>query len=184
VGVVWLVCHFQSSTRIEYSYLVVAAGIQLNWGAITGLPETLGRNGVTSNYDYALAPYTWECIRNFCGGGALFTQPAMPIKCPGAPQKILYLAADHFHRKQVSAELHFFTPSATMFGIPFFAQALDKVIEAWGATRNFGHNLVAVDGPGRRATFEVTKGNDKQQITFDFEMLHAVGFSGCRPSRQ
>ena len=165
----------EDGTRVEYACLVVAAGIQLNWGAIEGLKETLGRNGVTSNYDYSLAPYTWECIRNFRGGRALFTQPSMPIKCPGAPQKILYLAADHFRRRRINAELHFFNPGATMFGVPFFAKALDKVIEAWDGKRNFGHSLVAVDGPRKQAIFEVTTdGNEKRRVTHEFEMLHVV----------
>ena len=160
--------------QVEYTFLVVAAGIQLDWDAIEGLKETLGRNGVASNYDPSLAPYTWECIRNFRGGRALFTQPAMPIKCPGAPQKILYLAADRFRQRGINAELHFFNQGGAMFGVPFFAKALDKVIDAWGAKRDFGHNLVAVDGPRRTAVFEVNDGGGKKRVTHEFEMLHVV----------
>jgi sulfide:quinone oxidoreductase len=164
----------EDGAAIEYAFLVVAVGIQLNWGAIEGLKETLGRNGVASNYDGSLAPYTWECIRNFRGGRALFTQPAMPIKCPGAPQKILYLAADHFRRRGINADLNFFNPGAAMFGVPFFAKALDKVIDAWGGKRNFGHTLVAVDGPRKLAVFEVSDGKEKKRVTYEFEMLHVV----------
>ena len=164
----------EDGTRVAYAFLVVAAGIQLNWGAIEGLKETLGRNGVCSNYDYSLAPYTWECIRSFRDGRALFTQPPMPIKCPGAPQKILYLAADYFRQRGINAELHFCNAGATMFGVPFFAKALDTVIDTWDGKRNFGHNLVAVDGPHKRATFEVTNGNEKKRVTYEFEMLHVV----------
>jgi sulfide:quinone oxidoreductase len=84
----------EDGRSIGYGQLVVAAGIQLDWNKIEGLEATLGKNGVTSNYRPDLAPYTWECIQAFKGGKALFTQPAMPIKCAGAPQKILYMAAD------------------------------------------------------------------------------------------
>jgi sulfide:quinone oxidoreductase len=164
----------EDGTRIEYTFLVVASGIQLNWGAIEGLKETLGQNGVTSNYNFALAPYTWECIRNFRGGRALFSQPPMPIKCPGAPQKILYLAADHFRRRGIDAELRFLNAGPTMFGVPFFAKALDKVIDAYGGKRDFGHNLVAVDGPRKQAIFEFADGNEKKRVTHEFDMLHVV----------
>ena len=72
---------------IQYKALVVCPGLKLNWHGIEGLVETLGKNGVTSNYRYDLAPYTWELVQQLNGGKAIFTQPPMPIKCAGAPQK-------------------------------------------------------------------------------------------------
>jgi sulfide:quinone oxidoreductase len=78
--------------QIGYDYMVVAPGLKLNWDGIEGLSETLGQNGVTSNYRYDLAPYTWQLVKGLRGGRALFTQPAMPIKCAGAPQKAMYLS--------------------------------------------------------------------------------------------
>jgi sulfide:quinone oxidoreductase len=84
--------------RIAYRMLVAAPGIKLDWGAIEGLPETLGKNGVTSNYRFDLAPYTWQLVQELRGGRALFTQPPMPIKCAGAPQKALYLSCDEWFR--------------------------------------------------------------------------------------
>lgn len=163
-----------SGAQVEYRYLVVAAGLQLDWNRIEGLEATLGKNGVTSNYRYDLAPYTWECIRNLRAGQALFTQPAMPIKCAGAPQKILYLGADHWRRKGVAAGMHFFSPGPAMFGVPFYARALDTVVAHYGIEPHFGHNLVAVDGAARRATFEVTSGDSKQRVELAFDLLHVV----------
>ena len=164
----------KGGARIEYKYLVVAAGIQLNWGAIEGLSETLGQNCVTSNYRYDLAPYTWECIRQFQGGVALFTQPPMPIKCAGAPQKILYLAADHFHRKKIPADIRFCTPTPSMFSVPFYAKALDQVMSAYQAKPYFGHRLVKVDGPSKTAFFEVVTDSGKTIQPMKFDMLHVV----------
>ncbi len=163
-------------SRIGYGQLVVAAGLQLDWKKIEGLEATLGHNGVTSNYRQGLAPYTWECIRSFAGGRALFTQPAMPIKCAGAPQKILYLAADRFRRRGVTAELNFFTPGAAMFGVPFYASALNKVVAEYGIRPRFGHTLVAVavDGAARRATFEVKNGDQSNRVEVPFDLLHVV----------
>ena len=77
--------------RIAYRMLVAAPGIKLDWGAIEGLPQTLGKNGVTSNYRYDLAPYTWRLLQEFRGGRALFTQPPMPIKCAGSAEGALSL---------------------------------------------------------------------------------------------
>jgi sulfide:quinone oxidoreductase len=78
---------------VKYNRLIVAPGLKLDWDAIEGLVDTLGRNGVTSNYRYDLAPYTWELVKGLKSGRAIFTQPPMPIKCAGAPQKALYLSA-------------------------------------------------------------------------------------------
>lgn len=164
----------EDGRTIGYQHLVVAAGLQLDWHKIDGLAETLGQNGVTSNYRHDLAPYTWERVRNFAGGRALFTQPPMPIKCAGAPQKILYLAADRWRRAGVKAEMAFFTPGPAMFGIPFYSKALDQVVAEYGIAPKFGHTLVAVDGPAKRATFEVKQGDTTTRVEQSFELLHVV----------
>lgn len=161
-----------SGARLSYDQLVVAAGLQLDWQRIEGLQDALGRDGVTSNYRGDLAPYTWQCVQNFSGGRALFTQPPMPIKCAGAPQKVLYLAADAWRRRGVAADLHFFNHGGAMFGVPLYAKALDRVMAGYGATPHFGHNLVAVDGARREATFERTDGSGRVTERYDF--LHVT----------
>lgn len=160
--------------EIEYGHLVVAAGLQLDWDRIEGLHATLGRNGVTSNYRHDLAAYTWDCLRSFCGGHALFTQPAMPIKCAGAPQKILYLAADRCRARGLNAELSFCTAGASMFAVPFYSRALDQVVEEYGIRPRFGHNLVAVDGSAKKATFDVIAGDRTSRVDLPFDILHVV----------
>src|SRR5271156_672090 len=144
----------EDGSALQYRFLIVAAGLQLDWSKIAGLSETLGRNGVTSNYSFASAPYTWQCIQKIKGGHILFTQPAMPIKCAGAPQKILYMAADYFRRRHVEAQISFLLPGTAIFGVPFFAKALDLVVAEYGIATRFAHNLVAVDGRRKVATFE------------------------------
>mgnify|MGYP001794436797 CR=1 FL=1 len=79
--------------NITYDYMVAAPGIQLNWDAVDGLKETLGKNNVTSNYLFEFAPYTFECIQAMKPGmTAIFTNPSTPVKCGGATKKIMYLA--------------------------------------------------------------------------------------------
>lgn len=85
-------------TRLNYNYLVVAAGIELNFEGIRGFPDAFDHPNVCSNYSPDLVEKTWSNIQNFKGGNALFTFPNTPIKCPGAPQKIVYLADDHFRQ--------------------------------------------------------------------------------------
>ncbi|MGK7866235.1 TIGR01244 family sulfur transferase [Falsiroseomonas sp. E2-1-a20] len=162
---------------VKYTALVVAPGLKLNWAGVEGLTETLGRNGVTSNYRYDLAPYTWECVQGLKAGRAVFTQPPMPIKCAGAPQKALYLSADHWLRsgrlKDVSID--FYNAGAVLFGVAAYVPALMRYIERYGAELHFQHTLARVDGPARRAWFTRTDAAGVSTLVeAEFDMLHAV----------
>ena len=99
-------------STVEYDKLVMCPGIQLDWEKITGLRQTLGRDGVSSNYLYELAPATWRFIRELRSGTAVFTMPSGPIKCAGAPQKIAYLAADYWREQGVldKIDIHLVLP--------------------------------------------------------------------------
>ncbi|MCD2451399.1 NAD(P)/FAD-dependent oxidoreductase [Methylicorpusculum oleiharenae] len=167
----------RSGTSLSYDYLVVCPGLQLDWQKIEGLKETLNHNGVCSNYSAETVEYTWECIRNLQSGTALFTQPAMPIKCAGAPQKIMYLASDRFRKKGIldKISVEFFNAGPAMFGIPFFAKALDKVVADYGIKTNFQHNLVAIDGPAKTAFFEKSDADgNKTRVSKQFDMIHVT----------
>jgi sulfide:quinone oxidoreductase len=165
----------RSGDVVSYDYLVVCPGLQLDWGKIAGLKETIGKNQVCSNYSPETVEYTWECVQNLQSGIALFTQPPMPIKCAGAPQKIMYLAADRFRKKGILDKftIEFLNAGPALFGVPFFAKALSKVVADYGITTSFNHNLVAIDGDAKMATFEVTDANgNKERITKAFDMIH------------
>ncbi|WP_372675311.1 TIGR01244 family sulfur transferase [Aquicoccus sp.] len=160
---------------VKYDRLVVCPGLKLDWSAIEGLEETLGRNGVTSNYRYDLAPYTWELVQGLKDGRALFTQPPMPIKCAGAPQKALYLSADHWFRNGAlgNIDIHFCNAGGVLFGVKDYVPALQSYMDKYGASLDFFHNLVAVDGPARKATFEVKKPESApERVTLEFDMIH------------
>ena len=161
-------------SSLEYDFLVVAAGIQLDWDAIEGLPEALGRDGVTSNYRYDLAPYTWELVRSLKEGDAVFTRPAGAVKCPGAPLQALYLAADHFRRSGVPVRTQFWSAGASSFNIPFFARALDQVLDSYGAGAHYGQALVQVRAAERIAVFESWTGGERIREEVRYGMLHVV----------
>ena len=160
---------------VKYKRLVVCPGLKLNWNGVEGLVETLGKNGVTSNYRYDLAPYTWELVRDFKEGRALFTQPPMPIKCAGAPQKALYLSGDHWFRRGVlkDVDIQFMNAGGVLFGVKDYVPALEAYIKKYDATLNFFHNLISVDGPAKKATFEIKKPEAPvETVTVDFDMMH------------
>lgn len=162
--------------RVKYAHLVVCPGIKLDWGAIAGLEETLGANGVTSNYRFDLAPYTWELVRRFRGGTALFTQPPMPFKCAGAPQKAMYLSCDAWRRRGVldKAEVRFESAGAALFGVADYVPALMEYVRAYGIQLDFGHRLTAVDGARRVASFALAGPGGERIEEIAYDMLHVV----------
>ena len=162
---------------VKYEQLIVCPGLKLNWDGIEGLTDTLGRNGVTSNYRYDLAPYTWELVSHFNGGNALFTQPPMPIKCAGAPQKAMYLSCDEWRRNGVlsSSNVQFHNAGAVLFGVADYVPALMEYVRAYNIHLNFGHTLTAIDGARRIATFTATTPEGvKETLQCDFDMIHVV----------
>ncbi|MFP7159408.1 FAD/NAD(P)-binding oxidoreductase [Priestia aryabhattai] len=157
-----------------YDYLVVAPGIQINWNDIKGLKETLGKNNVCSNYSYEHVHYTWESIRTFRGGNAIFTYPNTPVKCGGAPQKIMYLAEDAFQKLGVrkQANLIFNSANLAIFDVPKYRSVLEKVIARKGIQTYFHSHLIEVDGEKKEAVFENL---EKGYITVKpFQMLHVT----------
>ncbi len=159
---------------IGYRALVVAPGIKLDWHGVDGLLDTLGRNGVTSNYLFDMAPYTWELVQSLRAGRAVFTQPPMPIKCAGAPQKAMYLSCDYWLRQKrlQDVEVAFHNAGGVLFGVPEYVPALQKYVERYGAALNFNSNLKAVDGPSKKAWFDVTAGEQTTSLEVEFDMLH------------
>jgi len=167
----------RSGEKIGYDYMVVAAGIQLNWDKIDGLPEALGKGGVCSNYGYDNAEYTWQVLKNLKKGNALFTQPATPVKCGGAPQKIMYLTADYLRRNGhlEEVEINFMSPGLVVFGVPEFRVTLEKVLERYGITFNFQKELIAIRGEENIAVFRVTKEDGTQhEVDYPYDMIHVV----------
>lgn len=163
-----------SGDTVAYDQLVMAPGLQLDFDAVPGLAESVGRNGVSSNYRYDLAPRTWEFIQRVRGGTAIFTMPTGPIKCGGAPQKIAYLAADWWRRQGLldATRIIMVLPTPTIFSQPDWAKALEEVVADYGIEVRNESQLVEVDGDSRRAIILNNKSGTKE--TIDYDLLHAV----------
>lgn len=162
---------------VGYQRLVVCPGLKLDWARIPGLVETLGQNGVTSNYRYDLAPYTWKLVQAMRRGRAIFTQPPMPIKCAGAPQKAMYLSGDAWHRAGVlkDIDIQFMNAGGVLFGVKDYVPALMNYVRKYDATLNFFHNLVRIDGPARTAWFDVAAPDTPvRRVEVAFDMIHVT----------
>ncbi|MBF9024341.1 TIGR01244 family phosphatase [Rhodobacterales bacterium HKCCD6035] len=162
---------------VKYKRLIVAPGLKLAWDRVEGLEATLGKNGVTSNYRYDLAPYTWNLVKNMKEGHAIFTQPPMPIKCAGAPQKAMYLSGDHWTRAGVLKDISidFMNAGGVLFGVKDYVPALEGYVQKYGVNLNFFHNLKAIDGEAKKAWFTVAKPDTTlTEVEVEFDMIHVV----------
>ncbi len=165
--------HLHGGT-IGYDRLVVAPGIQLDWDATPGMQDALATPFASSNYSFRLAPKTWEVMRDLERGTAIFTMPTGPIKCPGAPQKIAYLCADHWRRRGVLGAIRvvLVLPGAGLFGIPVFARALAKTVEEYGIEVRFNTEVVEIDGDSRRIELLDNAAGAKESL--DYDALHVA----------
>ncbi|OYD44184.1 pyridine nucleotide-disulfide oxidoreductase [Sphingobacterium cellulitidis] len=149
---------------LGYDYLVVACGLVNDLSLIEGLEEAVNKGVVCSNY---IDPnYTWQCIQNFKGGNAIFTQPTTPIKCGGAPQKIMYLACDYFKKNNLSdkANVTFATPGTVIFGVKVIADTLMKVIDRYNINFKPYYAPVKIDSKKKIVTFKNTNPKDNECV--------------------
>lgn len=179
----------KNGIKYTYEYLVVAPGLVMDLTLIEGLEESLDKGVVCSNYTNP--KYTWEVLRNFKGGNAVFTQPTTPIKCGGAPQKIAYLAADYLRKINLASKSNvvFATPGSVIFGVKPIADTLMKVISKYDIHFKPFYAPIKIDGKNKEITFQsvapgenqcmVNEGNvlgeelhGETTIKMPFDMLH------------
>ncbi|KAJ2382652.1 hypothetical protein GGI23_007315, partial [Coemansia sp. RSA 2559] len=143
-----------------------------------GLKEAIGKNGVASNYSPTYVQKTFEFLQNVKGGNALFTMPATPIKCAGAPQKIAYLADELFREKRVrdNIAINYYTALGKIFAVDKYANAMNAVAKSRNINVNLFHDLVEVDGAAKKATFKVLGSgpNSGETVSVPYEFLHVT----------
>jgi len=161
----------KSKGVITYDYLVVAPGLVMAPELIEGLPEALERGIACSNY---IDPkYTWKTLKEFKGGNAVFTQPATPIKCGGAPQKIAYLAADYFKKNNLANKTNvvFATPGSVIFGVKPIRDTLMKVIGNYGIHFKPFYSPIKIDSDKKIVYFKHTDPNENKCIINEDNVL-------------
>lgn len=166
----------ESGRRLTYDHLVVALGIRIDWDGVSGLREVLGKpgTGVCSNYAYETVASTWDAIRGFDGGRALFTEPISGVKCGGAPQKIMYLAEDHFRRQGIrdKCEVTFCNGKGVHFSCPHYTSTLLGLCEARGIEICYKTNLVELRSASREAVFHHSETGAETIRPYD--MIHVT----------
>lgn len=162
----------KSGDIIAYDYMVVAAGMQLNYDKIPGLLEALAipNGAVCSTYSPKYVNRVYDAMQNFKSGNAIFTFPNSPVKCPGAPQKICYIFEHYLRRtkKRSNAKIFYNSSLPVIFGVKHYADALWKVVEKRGINVNLRTNLVEVLPDGRQAVFENLDTNQKSTVDVSF----------------
>ncbi len=161
----------KSSGDIAYDYLVVAPGLVMEPSMIEGLVEALDKGVVCSNYTDP--EHTWEVLKNFKGGNAVFTQPTTPIKCGGAPQKIAYLAADYFKKNGIANKTNvvFATPGSAIFGVKPIRDTLMKVIDRYGIHFKPFYAPFKIDADKKIIYFRHTATNENQCVITEDKTL-------------
>lgn len=160
---------------LSYDVLIVCPGIQIDWDKIPGLREAIGNGKVCSNYDYNTVDSTWDAVRQFPKGGtAIFTMPTAPVKCPGAPQKALYLSEDYLRKNgtREGSRVIFATAKPNLFGIEKYRLGLERVAQRKNIECAYEHELVEVRGAQDEAVFKNLKTGE--EVVMKYDMLHAV----------
>lgn len=166
----------EAGRTLTYDALVVAMGLQVNYGAIEGLPKALAdpSSGVSSIYSYQTCDKVWDDIDALRTGRAIFTQPQGVIKCAGAPQKIMWMAWDRYRKtgRGDQIKVDFFSGMPTMFSVKKYSDVLDALRVERGVGGHFGRNLVSVDAANRKAVFKnVADGTESKE---DYTLLHVT----------
>lgn len=169
-----------NGSKLTYDQLVVAPGIKVDLASIKGLPEAVSNadSNVSSIYTFDTVGKVFPTVQRLRSGQAIFTQPAGVIKCAGAPQKVMWLALDHWKRAGLyranddasPVKIAFATGLPVMFGVPKYNAALEALRQERGVEGLFGHDLVEVDG--NRAVFARPDGKD--QVRRPFDLMHVV----------
>ncbi|KAJ4148014.1 hypothetical protein LMH87_002503 [Akanthomyces muscarius] len=164
---------------LQYEQLIVCPGISINYDKIKGMPEALADPSlpISTIYGYEGVDKVFGTIEKLRKGKALFTQPAGMIKCAGAPQKVMWLALDHWKRAGLykagdassDISITYATAIPAMFGVPKYSAALEALRQERGVEGLFQHDLVEINGD--KAVFALSDGST---ATRAFDLLHAV----------
>ncbi|MBI1267789.1 MAG: NAD(P)/FAD-dependent oxidoreductase [Cryomorphaceae bacterium] len=161
----------KSGLKLNYEVLVVAPGLVMDTSLIEGLTESLGKGVVCSNYTNP--EHTWEVLKNFKGGNAVFTQPTTPIKCGGAPQKMAYMAADYFRKNDLQSKTNVVLamPGSVIFGVKPIAETLMEVIHRYNIHFKPFYAPVKIDGENRIVTFKSVAPSENQCVVNEGNVL-------------
>lgn len=167
--------------KVTYDYLVVSPGLKQDFSLIPGLQEVMNDPNSGAGSVYTDPNKVWKNINAFKGGVALFTQPSTPIKCGGAPQKIMYLAETAFKKQGTrnDTKVVFATNGGVIFGIKPVKETLMKVVNRKNINLKFGHNLVKIDPKEKIAWYQLGD-NQGEHNNLNIKALEQDGLIGIK----
>ncbi|XP_067091563.1 sulfide:quinone oxidoreductase, mitochondrial isoform X1 [Osmerus mordax] len=164
-----------NGVEITYEYLIVALGLELHFDKIKGLPEGFEYSKIGSNYSVKTVEKTWNALQNFKEGNAIFSFPNTPVKCAGAPQKIMYLTDAYLRKtgRRANATVIYNTSLPVLFGIKKYADTLWEIVKKRDLQVNLRQNLIEVRADKQEAVFENLDKPGETKV-FEYEMLHVT----------
>lgn len=179
----------RSGEAIDYDYLVVGLGVNMNLNSVENLTEALETDYVANIYDLTSSEKYRKLADSFDGGKAVFTYPPGFVKCGGAPQKITWLSEDLWRNKGIrdKVEVHFHTQRNSLFPtVPRVDEAVTPLIEARDIQNHYAQTLKAIDISTRTAIFEeVTENGTVREVRQKYDLLHPMPrFQAPKPLRE
>lgn len=204
------------SQVVSYDHMIVATGLMLNYAAVKGLDGVItssgadnatvknsgvGKDGLHSVYFRDGAVATYKGIQELIAKAkahkgpeklqALFTHPNTPIKCGGAPMKIMYLTNSLLEEAGVrdKIELTFYTNGGALFGVKDYNTAIVQQFKDRAFKWHYKHNLIEVDSASKVAVFnhhweekgdfdedleEYTMVTQSERVEVPYDFLHVT----------
>ena len=166
----------ESGEVLSYDYLVVAAGIELNYGRIDGFDvDRIGKDGVGSIYaGPEAAAATWQAAGKFTeeGGEGLFFRPQTALKCAGAPIKHTFLIDDISRKNggRSKSNITYFGHNKALFGVPIVSEKIRMVFEDRGINAEYQSHVSAIDMGAKKVTITTPDGDYDR----DYDYVHIV----------
>src|SRR5690554_1816640 len=162
----------ESATRLDYDFLFVACGMELDYAAIDGMDVSrIGSNGLGSIYHSAEAAHaTWQEMSRFAdrGGIALFQRPNTEMKCAGAPLKYTFIVEDYLTRRGTRghSRVIYNSNNQALFSVPIVSEKVRMLFRDRGIQMNYDRQLRSIDLDRRIATFSTPGGEEQQEYDF------------------
>ena len=157
---------------VPYDYLVVAAGLRLDYAAIEGMDVGLiGKNGLGSVYaGPSQAAATCQAMSAFAdkGGVGVFCRPKTEMKCAGAPIKYTFITDDYLRRRgnRGKSELHYAAHNKVLFSVPIVSEKVRMLYQDRQVKVHYEHVLTAINPATRTASFATPTGTT--ELHYDF----------------
>ncbi len=147
------------ATRLQYDFLVLTPGIQLNWRGVEGITyKTLGAGNAHSIYDWKGAQKTFAAMKEFAvkGGKGVFVDTYTKLKCGGAPKKIC-LMTEHRARKAGTRDrldIAYYTAEKDLYDVKYFTPRLKEIYKERNIPFTANMRVTGVDTASKKVYFE------------------------------